>query len=100
MASIEDCDAAAAEAGLRRREVQYLPANNQLVTWERVDDAESEEAPAVEARGGSPSMKGNEAPAVRPTPTTTRASRRDRKRDETRRAPWLVRDLLFFITHG
>ena len=35
VASIEECDAAAAAAGLERRDVAYLPANNQFVTYAR-----------------------------------------------------------------
>ena len=35
VASIEECDAAAEAAGLRRKDVQYLPANNQFVTYVR-----------------------------------------------------------------
>ena len=33
VASIEECDAAAAAAGLQRTDVQYLPANNQFATY-------------------------------------------------------------------
>ena len=35
VASIEECDAAAAAAGLERTDVAYLPANNQFVTYAR-----------------------------------------------------------------
>ena len=38
VASIEECDDAASRAGLERIDVSYLPANNQFVTYRKVDD--------------------------------------------------------------
>ena len=38
VAAIEACDSAALKAGLERINVAYLPANNQFVTYRKVDD--------------------------------------------------------------
>lgn len=33
--ALEECDQWAAEAGMRRVDLQYLPANNQMIYWEK-----------------------------------------------------------------
>ena len=38
VAAIEACDSAALKAGLERINVAYLPANNQFVTYRKIDD--------------------------------------------------------------
>ena len=40
VAAIEECDQAASRAGLERIDVTYLPANNQFVTYRKVDDGD------------------------------------------------------------
>ena len=40
VASIEECDEAASQAGLERIDVSYLPANNQFVTYRKRDDGD------------------------------------------------------------
>ena len=40
VAAIEECDEAASRAGLERIDVSYLPANNQFVTYRKVDDGD------------------------------------------------------------
>ena len=40
VAAIEECDDAASKAGLERIDVTYLPANNQFVTYRKVDDGD------------------------------------------------------------
>ena len=40
VASIEECDDAASRTGLERIDVAYLPANNQFVTYRKVDDGD------------------------------------------------------------
>ena len=40
VAAIEECDEAASKAGLERIDVSYLPANNQFVTYRKIDDGD------------------------------------------------------------
>ena len=40
VASIEECDEASSKAGLERIDVTYLPANNQFVTYRKIDDGD------------------------------------------------------------